>query len=346
MNRLSLSAAGLLFSALVLAVSAAGALSNPASGGALRPAIDQSQTQATQPKQTSDAATETEAQKRQEAATRAKLLKDHMANGNRAMEDARTIREQLQTATGAQRTALMTKMQADYQTAIAEYQEALQNSRLAEGNNIQPLGLIRLLRNGLISQEKALDMTAQDKNVPVIMSNLGMAYSGAGDYADAVPLLQQALLTKPDPATYMQLGTDLAEVGKVPEANATCDKIVATDPATVELKGACCRNIAVALMNQGKPADAVSPLQKAVQANANDALAWKLLGDALSNGISTRQEGAKLVYVIPAGTIDAYHKYLQLEPNGVYAAQVKATLDGFAQLATGAPTSVRAGKTP
>jgi tetratricopeptide (TPR) repeat protein len=345
MNRslLTTAVAGLLFSPLVLSVSAAGALTRTMASDAPLSILGEFQAPATQAKQTSDAAAE--AQKREEAASRAKLQKDHMANGNRAMEDARTIREQLQTATGPERSALTAKMQADYQTAIAEYREALQNSRLAEGDNIQPLGLIRLLRNGLISQEKALDMTAQDKNVPIIMSNLGMAYSGAGDYADAIPLLQQAILSKPEPTTYMQLGTDLAEVGKVPDASATCDKIVAADPATVEVKDACYRNIAVVLMNQGKPADAVGPLQSAAQVNPNDALAWKLLGDALSNGITTRQEGAKLVYIIPAGTVEAYQKYLQLQPNGVYAGQVKATLDGFAQLAK-APTSVRTGKTP
>jgi tetratricopeptide (TPR) repeat protein len=344
MNRslVTFAVAGLLFSPFV-PEPAAGALANSACDTPASTVVE-FQAQATQTKQTSDAAAE--AQKQQEAANRAKLQKDDMANGNRAMDDARTIREQLQTATGAERSTLTAKMQTDYQTAIVEYREALQNSRLSEGENIQPVGLIRLLRNGLISQEKALDMTAQDKNVPIIMSNLGMAYSGAGDYADAIPLLQQALLTKLDPATYMQLGTDLAEVGKVPEANATCDKITATDPATVELKAACYRNIAIVLMNQGKPADAVGPLQKATQTNANDALAWKLMGDALSNGITTRQEQGKLIYVIPAGTVDAYQKYLQLEPNGVYAGQVKATLDGFAQLTKGASTSIRAGKTP
>lgn len=299
--------------------------------------------QATQAKQSSEQPTE--AQKQETAANRAKLLKDYMAAGNAAMQDARTIREQLQTATGPQRSALTSKMQADYQTAITEYQEALKNTRLAEGDEIQGFGLIRLLRNGLISQEKAIDMTAQDKNVPVIISNLGMAYSGAGDYADAIPLLQTASITKPEPTTYMQLGTDLAEVGKPTEASAACEKIQSADPVVIELKGACYRNIAVVLINQGKPADAVGPLQKTTTVNPNDALAWKLLGDALSNGITTKQEQGKLVYVVPSGTVEAYQKYLQLEPSGIYAAQVKATLSGFAQLTGGTPTTVRAGKT-
>ncbi len=75
-----------------------------------------------------------------------------------------------------------------------------------------------------------------------------------------------------------------------------------------------------------------APLQKATQLNPRNAPAWKLLGDALSSTITTREENGKLVYVIPPGTIDAYQEYLQLEPNGQYAGEVKAVLDGFAQL--------------
>ncbi len=178
-------------------------------------------------------------------------------------------------------------------------------------------------------------MTVQDKNFPVILSNLGMAYSGVGDYQDAIPMLQEAALSKPEPGTYMQLGTDLAEVGKLPEASATCDKIPAPDPTATDIQAACYRNIAVVLMNQKKSADAVVPLQKATQLNPGNALAWKLLGDALSSTITTREENGKLVYVIPPGTIEAYQKYLQLEPNGQYAGEVKAVLDGFAQLPKG-----------
>jgi hypothetical protein len=82
-------------------------------------------------------------------------------------------------------------------------------------------------------------------------------------------------------------------------------------------------------------ADAVAPLQKATQLNPQDALAWKLLGDALTNTITSKPEGGKTVYFIPPGTIEAYQRCLQLEPDGPYAEQVKAALEGFAQLTKG-----------
>jgi tetratricopeptide (TPR) repeat protein len=289
--------------------------------------------QADAAKQGTDTAAENK--KGDEAAKRSKLEKTHLSNGNNAMHEAQAIRQQIQTATGDQRSALLAKMNAAYQTAITEYQEALKNTTIADENKITDVGLLRMIRNGLIDEQKAADMLIQDKNLPVILSNLGMAYSGAGDYEHAIPMLQDAALSKPEPGTYMQLGTDLAEVGKFPEASATCDKISAPDPTATDIQAACYRNIAVVMMNQKKPADAAVPLQKATQLNPGNALAWKLLGDALSSGITTREENGRIVYVIPPGTIDAYQKYLQLEPNGHYAGEVKAVLDGFAQLTKG-----------
>lgn len=270
--------------------------------------------------------------KAEETANKSRLERAHLLNGNNAMHDAQAIRQQLLAAPEADRSALLAKMNADYQKAVAEYKEALNNTIAADADSIQTFGLIRLLRNGLITHEKAVEMVTQDKNVPTIVSNLGMAYSGAGDFDHAIPALEEALLSKPDPATYMQLGTDYAELGKVPEALATCDKISAANPAATNVQASCYKNIGIVLTNRLKLADASGPLQKATQLNPNDAVAWKLLGDSLSNGITTRQQSGKLVYVIPPGTIEAYQKYLQLDPNGPFAAQVKAVLDGFAQL--------------
>jgi tetratricopeptide (TPR) repeat protein len=287
-----------------------------------------------------------EKQKREDAEKKAKLLKDHLANGNRAMQEAKAIREQLAADKGAQKSALLAKMNADYQTAITEYQEALKNTSIADANAIQPFGLIRLIRNGLISEQKAVQMEAQDKNLPVILGNLGMAYSGAGDYDDAIPLLQQAVLAKPEPATYMQLGTDFGEKGNLPAANATCAKIGGLGPTATDVQAACYKNIAIVLINEGKLTDAVESLRKVTQLAPTDALTWKLLGDALTGGITTKQQGRKLIYVIPPGTVEAYQKYLQLAPNGAYARQVKATLDGFAEMTKGVATTGGPGKTP
>lgn len=299
--------------------------------------------QSTATKQQTDAAAEQK--NREEAVERSKQMNTHMANGNKAMNEARDIRRRVDSVTGDQRTALLAQMKADYETAVTEYKEALNDTKAAEDDSVKSFGLIGVIRNGLISQDKAVQMIAQDKNLPVILSNLGMAYSGIEDYADAIPMLQ-AVLSNREPETYMQLGTDLAEVGRVQEASATCDQIPNVRPAATDLQATCYKNIAIVLTNAGKLADATAPLEKATQLNPSDALAWKLLGDALSNAITTRQENGKIIYVIPAGTLAAYQKYLQLQPNGAYTAQVKAVLEGFEQLRKGASTSVETKHTP
>jgi tetratricopeptide (TPR) repeat protein len=276
----------------------------------------------------------------EEAVKRSKLMKPHFANGNLAMADAQAIRQQLQTATTDQKPALLAKMKADYQTAITEYEQALQETEVRDENGVQVIGLIGVIRNGLVSQQKAVDMLVQDKDLPVILSNLGLAYGGVGEYQASITMLQQAAILKPAAGTYMELGTDLAQVGKTPEATAACDKIPTVDPSVKNMQSACYKNVAIVLTNKGKLADAITPLETATQLNPQDALAWKLLGDALTNTISSKSENGKIVYVLPPGTIEAYQKYLQLEPGGPYAGQVQAAVEGLARL-TKAPTETK-----
>lgn len=277
---------------------------------------------------------------KEEALKRSDLMKPHFVNGNQAMLDARAIRQQLETATGDQKPALLGKMKADYQTAVTEYVQALEETKVKDEDGVHRIGLIGVIRNGLISQQKAVDMLVQDKDLPVILSNLGLAYSGVEQYQDAITILQQAAILKPAAGTYMQLGTDFAEVGKMPEATAACDKVVTMDPTAKNMLAGCYKNIAIVLTNKGKLADAIAPLQKATGLNPQDALAWKLLGDALTNTVTSKSEGGKTVYVVPPGAIEAYQRYLQLEPNGAYAGQAKAALEGLARL-TKAPAETK-----
>lgn len=281
------------------------------------------------------------ARKTQEEAVKGSTLsKPHFANGNRAMQDAQAIRQQLQMATNEQKPALLSKMKADYQTAITEYEQALQETHVRDENSIHVIGDIGVIRNGLVSQQKAVDMLVQDKDLQVILSNLGLAYGGVGEYQEAISVLEQAAILKPAAGTYMELGTDLAQVGRTPEATAACDKVLTVDPAAKNMQAGCYKNVAIVLTNKGNLAEAITPLQKATQINAQDALAWKLLGDALTNTITSKSEGGKMVYVIPRGTIEAYERYLQLEPNGRYAGEVQAALEGLTKL-TKAPTETK-----
>ena len=275
-----------------------------------------------------------------DAVKRSELMKPHFANGNQAMQDAKAIRQQLQTATSDQKTSLLARMKEDYQTAITEYEQAIEEAEVRDENGLQVIGKIGVIRNGLVSRQKAVDMLVQDKDLPVILSNLGLAYGGVGQYEVAINTLEQAAMLKPAVGTYMELGTDLAQVGKMPEAIAACDRLLTVDSTAKNMQAGCYKNVAIVLTNKGKLLDAIAPLQKVTLLNPQDSLAWKLLGDSLLSTITSKSQDGKIVYVIPPGTVEAYQRYLQLDPNGPYAGQVKSALEGLAQF-TKPPTETK-----
>ena len=275
-----------------------------------------------------------------DAVKRSELMKPHFANGNQAMQDAKAIRQQLQTATSDQKTSLLARMKEDYQTAITEYEQAIEEAEVRDENGLQVIGKIGVIRNGLVSQQKAVDMLVQDKDLPVILSNLGLAYGGVGQYEVAINTLEQAAMLKPAVGTYMELGTDLAQVGKMPEAIAACDTLLTVDSTAKNMHAGCYKNVAIVLTNKGKLLDSIAPLKKVTLLNPQDSLAWKLLGDSLLSTMTSKSQDGKIVYVIPPGTVEAYQRYLQLEPNGPYAGQVKSVLEGLAQF-TKPPTETK-----
>lgn len=236
------------------------------------------------------------AKKQQAAAAQFKAMKGHFDNGIKAMNDASTTKQQLRAAPADQKATLQATLNTDYQTAVTEFEQAKQGA------------------------------PPKDSNLPVILGNLGAAYEGTGKYDQAVDATQQAIAIKPSPGLYMQLGTDLAYSGKIPDAMAACDKAATLDPANKSEGVSCYRNIGIVLTNAGKMNDAVVPLQKVTQLDPNDAESWYMLGNALVAGIDTKTEGGKQVYVVPPGTEEAYKKYLELQPNGPHAAEVKESL--------------------
>ncbi len=250
------------------------------------------------------------AKKQQEAANKFKEMKTHFENGDHAIADADATKQQLRTSTADQKATLQAQLNTDYQTAVTEFEQAQQSA------------------------------PEKDPNLPTILGNLGVAYDGAGKYPEAVDTLQKAVELKPTPALYMQLGTDLARVGKIPEASAACDKAATLDPTNKTVGETCYKNMGVVLVNSGKMKDATEPLQKATQLDPKDADAWYLLGNALTNQVDAKKEGGKDVYIIPPGTLEAYQKYLELQPNGPHAADAKASLDSLKQLSGGAATTV------
>jgi tetratricopeptide (TPR) repeat protein len=258
-----------------------------------------------------------EAIKKQQAAqAQFKQMKVHFDAGVKAMQSADATKEQLRAAPDAQKATLQASLSTDYQTAVTEFEQAKQGA------------------------------PEKDPNLPTILGNLGAAYEGAGKFDQAVDATQQAIAIKPTSQLYMQLGTDLAHAGKIPDATAASDKAASLDPTNKAAGVGCYQNIGIVLTNAGKMSDAVVPLQKATQLDPNDAEGWYMLGNALVAGIDTKTEGGKQVYVVPPGTEEAYKKYLELQPNGPHAAEVKESLDTVMQMSGEKATTTVKNKKP
>lgn len=260
-----------------------------------------------------------EQKKRDEAKNQFADMQKHFNAGRAALDDSDTIRKEIPTMSADQKTAAQDKMNTDYQTAITELQQAEQG--------VQPKDV---------------------KNHAVVLSTLGQAYDRAGRYDDAVGVYQKAIDLNPQPSYYVDLSTATINAAtaqtdtsglaaKVTEAGADCDKAGALDPT---LTARCWKNIGIVLSNKNHLAEAVTPLQKATAADPKDAQAWFLLGGALTSQITSKQEGTKLTYTFPPGLTDAYQHCIDADPNGPYAAQAKATLDGLNQLSGGTSTIV------
>jgi tetratricopeptide (TPR) repeat protein len=263
-----------------------------------------------------------EAKKREEEGKKFENMKAHFDAGKAAMDDAATLRPQLKAAPADQKSAIQDKLNADYQTAITELQQAEQ---------------------GVLAKDV--------KSHATVWSNLGQAYEFSGKYDEAAAAFGKAIELQPATPFYEHLSTNLANAAvaqpvadatKLADAGAACDKAAAIDPTSAPR---CWKNIGIILSNKGHQAEAVTPLQKATAADPKDAQSWFLLGGALSATITPKQEGEKMTYVIPPGTTEAYQKAIDVAPTGPYAQQAKESLDQLAALSGGEATSISSKKT-
>lgn|ERR1700690_70944 len=260
-----------------------------------------------------------EVKKKEEAENKFKDLKIQFDAGKAAMAEATDLRKQVKAAPADQKDALQQKMDADLQTAITAFQKAESDIGEKDVNNHE-----------------------------TILASLGQADEAAGKHDDSIAAYQKANEFKPLGNNYVQISLSQANLAtalpdpkamhaKLDEAAASCDKAVSLDPTLAVM---CWKNLGIVLSNTGHLAEAVTPLQKAAQADPKDAQTWFLLGGALTATIDTKQEGEKLIYIIPPGTGDAYQKCMDAAPSGPYAAQCKAALDGLAALSGGEETKV------
>jgi len=241
--------------------------------------------------------------KAEEAKQKFEGLKAHFTAGNAILEQERTAKADLQKATAEQRDAAKQKVADLSDQAAKEFQAAQQ-----------------------AAPEK-------DPNLHLVWAKLGEAYDIAGRNDEAAQAYQQAINAKPDvPGYYNNLGNVLARAGKIDEAKAAYTKSAEMDPPNAATAW---RNFGISLYNANRLGDAVEPLQKSADLDPKNPQTWYLLGASLVYKMTLKKVGDKEVPEFAPGTIEAYQKAVELDPNGPYGAQAKAGLEQLQQMAPG-----------
>jgi tetratricopeptide (TPR) repeat protein len=179
----------------------------------------------------------------------------------------------------------------------------------------------------------------KDQNLHLLWARLGDAYDTAGRADDAANAYKQAVALKPTPGYYNNLGGILGREGKIDDAMAAYQKSAELDPANA---AQAYRNAGITLYNVGKMKEAVEPLKKATELDPKSAQAWYLLGAALVGAMEYKQKGDKMEVIVQPGTVEAYQKAVELDPNGPYGQQAKQGLEALAQIAPGIDTKTKA----
>ena len=133
----------------------------------------------------------------------------------------------------------------------------------------------------------------------------------------------------------------LARAGKIDEARAAYTKSAELDPTKAATAW---RNFGISLYNANRGGDAVEPLQKSAELDPKSAQTWYLLGACLVYKMTVKKVGDKDVPEFAPGTIEAYQKAVELDPNGPFGQQAKEGLAQLQQMAPGIDIKVNAKK--
>jgi len=159
--------------------------------------------------------------------------------------------------------------------------------------------------------------------------NIASVKGDAQKYAEAETNLKKGLevdaAKKPLPSNqglaYSCLGEIYARTSKIPEANDAYDAAAKAFPAGA---AGYYKNEAVILSNLGNADASVVAADKAIAVDPTLAIAYYLKGQGLIQKATIDPATGKMI--LPPGCAEAYQKYLDLDPNGKFASDVKGIL--------------------
>ncbi len=167
-------------------------------------------------------------------------------------------------------------------------------------------------------------------------ANINLAATKTGPDQQAVmdkglAAYQKAIELKPDdPSYHNNYALALVKAKRVPDAQAELTKAAQLDPTNA---GKYYYNLGAVLVNTGQTDQAGEAFKKAIEASPNYAPAQYQYGVFLVSKAKTTADGK---VVPPDGTVEAFQKYLELDPTGPYAESAK----GMLQTLTGSVQTV------
>jgi len=237
-------------------------------------------------------------------------MKEHFAAGVAFLDQERLAKAEVAKTPADQRDAAKAKVADLSDKAVAEFKEA----QKAAGE--------------------------KDPNLHLFWARMGEAYDLAGRNDDAINAYQQAIAAKPENASYYNnLGNILGRTGKIEEARAAYTKSAELDPPNAAMAW---RNFGISLYTANRMQEAVEPLKKSVEIDPKSAQAYYLLGACLVASADYKQVGDKMEVTLKPGTVEAYQKAVELDPNGTWGKQAKEGLEQVNQLTGG--IDMKAGK--
>jgi tetratricopeptide (TPR) repeat protein len=205
------------------------------------------------------------------------------------------------------------------------------------------------------AEQLMLKDTAAKADASILWARLCQAEVGLKKFDDAVTSCKKAIdletnSKKPNPEVQglaqSVLGEAYARAGKVEDANAAFDAAAKANPAGA---ASYLKNQAVIFFQQNNATAQIAAADKAIAAdpNPNDpnlAILYYLKGQGLV-GSATMGPDPKnpkqQIIILPPGCAEAYQKYLELAPNGPYAADAQGILQQAGQKVS---SSYKAGK--
>jgi tetratricopeptide (TPR) repeat protein len=173
---------------------------------------------------------------------------------------------------------------------------------------------------------------ALDPSQHVVVSHLADTYIGRGDskssteekqadYALAVESYKKAIdLSPEDPVYHNNYALALVKAKRIEDAQAELTKAAQMDPTSA---GKYFYNLGAVLANVGQADAAGDAFKKAIAADAGYSEAYYQLGIVLVGKATTSPDGK---IIPPAGTLEAFQKYLELSPTGPNADAAKGML--------------------